>query len=108
MATRSRSPKKAADEKFYPIRVRIQVPEEGFGYRLDDIHAWLNARAGRGRWGWNGDNVFSRTAQDAVSVYLLDPSLVSELVERFGLELAIADSDLCGQGSFNLVKTTVY
>ncbi len=106
MVTRSRSPKKAADEKYFPIRVRVQVPEEGFGYKLSEIHCWLNTHAGRGRWGWNADNVLSRGARDAVSFYMLDEQLIAPLIEAFELELAQGEADLCGSGSFKLMAKT--
>ncbi len=107
MATRSRSPKKAADEKYFPIRVRVRVPEEGFGYKLGEIHCWLNTHAGRGRWGWNADNVLSRGARDAVSLYLLDARLIVPLTETFNLEFAQGEADLCGEGSFKLMTAIV-
>ncbi len=100
MATRSRSRKKASDEKFFPIRVRIQVPSEGFGSDIENIFAWLDENAGRGCWGWNADQVLSRDMRDAVSLYLLDVELVSPLLQRFELKLAVADAGLCGEGSF--------
>ena len=103
MATRSRSPKKASDEKFFPIRVRVQLPEEGFGGRIEEISAWMDQQAGRGCWGWNGDNVLSRGVQDAMSFYLLDAQLIVPLIETFGLELAQGEVDLCGRGSFKLL-----
>lgn len=103
MATRSRSPKKAADEKYFPIRVRVRVPEEGFGHRLYDIHNWLNAHAGLGCWGWNADNVLSRGSRDATSFYFQDEQLIAPFIEKFSLELAKGESDLCGEGSFRFM-----
>ncbi len=105
MATRSRSPKKAADEKYFPIRVRVQVPEEGFGHTLYEIHNWLDAHAGRGCWGWNADNVLSRDSRDATAFYLLDEQLIAPFIEAFDLELAHGEADLCGSGSFKLMAT---
>lgn len=106
MATRSRSPKKAADEKYFPIRVRVQVPEEGFGQKMDRMFTWLNTHAGSGRWGWNADNVLSRGARDAMSFYLLDEQLIAPFIESFGLELAQGEFDLCGNGSFKFMAKT--
>ncbi|WP_299661495.1 hypothetical protein [uncultured Ruegeria sp.] len=102
MATRSKSPKKAADEKFFPIRVRIQVPEEGFGPKMGLMFAWMNEHAGRGRWGWNADMVLSTAHRDASSLYLMDAELIAPFLSTFGLQLAEADADLCGEGSFRL------
>jgi hypothetical protein len=33
-------------ERRFPVRVRIAVPPEGFGSRLDQIIAWLDANCG--------------------------------------------------------------
>ena len=33
-------------ERRFPVRIRIAVPPEGFGSRLDQIIAWLD-----GNWG---------------------------------------------------------
>ncbi len=67
---------------------------------MDEMHTWLNTHAGRGRWGWNADNVLSRGARDATSIYLLDADLVEPFIEAFSLELARGEADLCGEGSF--------
>ena len=42
------------NERNYPHRVGLQVPEGGFGRRLDDMHNWhlarsIRAKLGRGR-----------------------------------------------------------
>ncbi|WP_162947024.1 hypothetical protein [Ruegeria sp. EL01] len=100
MTTRSRSRKKTADENYFPIRIRVRVPEEGLGRRLDEMTLWLDENAGRGRWGWNADCVLSTKSRDAASIYLMDPGLVAPMIRAFDLELAVADADLCGRGSF--------
>lgn len=100
MTTRSRSRKKSSDEKFFPVRVRVQVPSLGFGSDMETIFTWLDENAGRGCWGWNADQVLTREMRDAVSLYLMDAGLISPFLDRFGLALAMADADLCGEGSF--------
>lgn len=101
----SRSRKKTADDKFFPIRVRIRVPEEGHGPKLDRMYAWLDERAGRGRWGWNADMVLSTTHRDASSVYLMDAELIAPFLSAFDLQIAEADADLCGEGSFKHTRS---
>jgi len=104
MATRSRSDQKRGDEMFFPVRLRVCVPEEGFGRQLDMMHKWLNENAGRGGWGQNADQVLSREPVHSVSFYFRDISLAATFVEMFGLDLIIGDPDLCGQGSFRYVR----
>ncbi|WP_170334953.1 hypothetical protein [Ruegeria arenilitoris] len=104
MPTNSRSRKKAADEKYFPIKVRVCVPEEGFGQKMNEIQNWLNECAGIGHWGWNGDMILSRGSRDAMSFYLLDIDVAVTLIERFGLTLATADPELCGEGSFKFIQ----
>lgn len=84
----------------------MRVPEEGFGHKLDEMFSWLDAHAGRGQWGWNADNVPSRGARDATSFCLTDANLVAPFIEFFGMDLAQADADLCGEGSFKLLAVS--
>ena len=37
-------------ERRFPVRVRIAVPPEGLGSRLDQIIAWLDANCGADGW----------------------------------------------------------
>ena len=72
------------DERSLPVRVRLLVPEGGIR-NLPEIHAWLSARA-------PGAHAVHSACEpgfpDAVFVYLNDPRLALELMERFGLQLA--------------------
>lgn len=74
-------------EQRYAIRMRFAVPPHGFEARLVELHRWLVERAGAG-----GFRIWpSRHAPrfpDTMSVFLDDPRLGLEMVERFGLEPA--------------------
>lgn len=98
MPTRSRSRKKTADEKHFPIRVRILIPGEGLGKTLDKLDAWLDKNVGRRNYGVNADTVIF--GQHAMSIYLKDARAAADLVETFDLELAVGDPKVCGEGSF--------
>jgi hypothetical protein len=37
-------------ERRFPVRIRIAVPPEGLGSRLDQIIAWLDANCGADGW----------------------------------------------------------
>lgn len=70
MKTRSRSNKKALDERVFPIRVRYRVPEEGFGSRMESIHALLDQELGRRFYSQNADMVPGEG--DGVSYYFMN------------------------------------
>jgi hypothetical protein len=69
-------------ERRFPVRVRIAVPPEGFGSRLDQIIAWLDANCGADGW----TSTPSRTrgvVNDALAVYFLDVTIASAFVVRW-------------------------
>ena len=41
-------PAKAIDDIAFPIRVKVKVPERGFGARIDLYHAWLQSNLSAG------------------------------------------------------------
>ena len=69
-------------ERRFPIRVRIAVPPEGFGSRLDQIIAWLDANCGAD--GWTSTPSSTRgVVNDALAVYFLDATIASAFVARW-------------------------
>ena len=84
MRSKNRSPKKRDDELRFPIRIRVTVPEDGFGPRYDAIQQWLEEHVGRGNYAWNAD---SRPGVDASAVYFFDPAFVAPFIEAKELEL---------------------
>jgi hypothetical protein len=58
-------------ERRFPVRVRIAVPPEGFGSRLDQIIAWLDANCGSDRWASTPSST-RRVVNDAVAIYFAD------------------------------------
>ncbi|MDP5216897.1 hypothetical protein Q5Y75_06680 [Ruegeria sp. 2205SS24-7] len=103
MRTKSRSRKKAADELFYPLRVRVLVPLDGFGRSYDDLHRWMDERAGRGLWGYNADCVPRCDLRDTTAFYMADPGLLVPFLEEFDLELAQGDPERPGESSYRLM-----
>ncbi|MFA3915953.1 hypothetical protein AB1E33_03050 [Ruegeria sp. 2012CJ15-1] len=103
MRTKSRSRKKAADELFYPLRVRVLVPVDGFGRWCGDIDQWMNERAGRGMWGQNADCTARYDLRDTTAFYMADPRLLVPFLEAFGLELAQGEPERPGESSFRLM-----
>ena len=82
--SRSRSPKKINDEAGFPIRIRVLVPEAGFGYQLDEMYDWLKRRTGND-FSINADSL---PGVDAMSIYLRDLEVGKEFVERFKVTLS--------------------
>ena len=81
-------------ERRFPVRVRIAVPPEGLGSRLDQIIAWLDANCGAD--GWISTPSSTRgVVNDALAVYFLDATIASAFVARWGAaqRVEIADNE---------------
>jgi hypothetical protein len=62
--------------------VRIAVPPEGLGSRLDQIIAWLDANCGAD--GWTSTPSSTRgVVSDALAFYFLDATIASAFVARW-------------------------
>jgi putative SOS response-associated peptidase YedK len=51
---RSSPPPKKLDERAFPVRIHVLVPERGFENLLLDMHRWLDAEVGRGNFAAHG------------------------------------------------------
>ena len=47
-------PQKKLDDRAFPVRVHVLVPERGFENLLLDVHRWLDAEVGRGNFAAHG------------------------------------------------------
>lgn len=60
------TPQWKLDEKNFPIRIKLIVPERGFGKRMDAMYEWLGGiDDGSYAWhggGWSGDYLNRRQA----------------------------------------------
>ncbi len=74
-------------ERRYAARLRVRVPASGFGEMLNEMHGWLDARAGRGRYRLWGD-LHALRFPDTIALFVDDPRVAVDLIERFGLEPA--------------------
>jgi hypothetical protein len=69
-------------ERRFPVRIRIGVPPEGLGSRLDQIFAWLDANCGAD--GWTSMPSSTRgVVNDALALYFADVNLASAFVNRW-------------------------
>ena len=69
-------------ERRFPVRIRIGVPPEGLGGRLDQMRAWLDGNCGADGWALTPSGVRG-VLNDALSIYFLDPTLASAFVARW-------------------------
>ena len=61
-------------ERRFPVRIRIGVPPEGFGARLDALKAWLDDNCGARGWAMTPSGLRG-VLNDAVAVYFREATL---------------------------------
>ena len=69
-------------ERRFPVRIRIGVPLEGLGGRVDQMRAWLDQNCGANGWAITPSGMRG-VLNDALSIYFLDPTLASAFVARW-------------------------
>ena len=69
-------------ERRFPVRIRVGVPPEGLGARLDQMRAWLDGNCGADGWALTPSGRRG-VLNDALSIYFLDPTLASAFVSRW-------------------------
>jgi hypothetical protein len=69
-------------ERRFPVRIRIAVPPEGLGTRLDAIKAWLDDNCGAEGWALTPSGLRG-VVNDAVAVYFSDAALAGGFVARW-------------------------
>ena len=80
-------PQARIDEKLWPVRVMIFVPEGGFGAMLGPLTDWLDARFGLRGYAWHAGHPVA--GRDTVALYLRRPEEAAEVVAAWpGLVLA--------------------
>ena len=66
----------------FPARVKIAVPPEGFGGRLDQMKAWLDANCGANGWTSTPSST-GGVGNDALAICFADATLASAFVARW-------------------------
>ena len=66
----------------FPVRIRIGIPPEGFGDRLDQMNAWLGANCGADGW-TSVPASTSGVVNDALAICFADAALASAFVARW-------------------------
>lgn len=81
------SPQKARDERDFPIRILIKVPEMGLGARIEEVHRWLTKNVGAGNHGWQAGG--RAPGHDRIAIYLRTLAPAVALLDAFpDLELS--------------------
>jgi hypothetical protein len=69
-------------EHRFPVRIRIGIPPEGFGNRLDQMNEWLDANCGAD--GWTSTPSSTRgVVNDALAICFAAATLASAFVARW-------------------------
>jgi hypothetical protein len=68
-------------ERRFPVRIRIGVPPEGLGSRLDQMRAWLDGNCGADGWALTPSGMRG-VLNDALSIYFYS-TLASAFVARW-------------------------
>jgi hypothetical protein len=87
--TRRSSPQRRIDDEAFPVRVKLLVPEGGFGRRLTELHVWLDREAGRGEYAFHAASTLG-IPKGAVAVYFWTPATAHRFVGSFP-DLLLAD-----------------
>src|SRR4051812_20841759 len=69
-------------ERRFPVRIRVEVPEGGFGRRLTELNDWLDQNCGADGWAITPSGLRG-VVNDAVAVYFADPALATAFVARW-------------------------
>jgi hypothetical protein len=69
-------------ERRFPVRIRMAVPLEGLGDRLDQMRAWLDGNCGADGWALTPSGMHG-VLNDALSIYFFDPTLAAAFVARW-------------------------
>jgi CspA family cold shock protein len=72
----------AEAERRFPVRIRIGVPCDGLGSRLDRIKSWLDENCGASGWAMTPSGTRG-VLNDALSIYFGDATLASNFVARW-------------------------
>ena len=79
-----RAPQQAVREaeRRFPVRIKIAVPPEGLGSRIDQIFAWLDGNCGSD--GWTSAPSSTRgIVNDTLAIYFADVTLANAFVARW-------------------------
>lgn len=83
---RRSTPQQFVDDRAFPVRLLISVPERGFGSLMTPIHDWLDSEVGRTD---HAIHAGGSAAGDAIAIYFRHPAPAAAFLAAFpDLELA--------------------
>jgi hypothetical protein len=68
-------------ERRFRVRIRLAVPDRGFGQRINQIPEWLDQNAGADGWAMTPSGIRG-VLNDAISIHLADAMIASAFVAR--------------------------
>ena len=97
------SPRKAQRdaERNFPVRVRIALPQDGFGRQLSVMHAWLDEVCGEAGW-TSAPAGLVGVVNDAVAFYFDDAAFAQAFVNRFCCGYRPVEINRAVEGAFSL------
>ena len=88
-------------ERRFPVRVRIAVPQGGFGRQLAVMHAWLDEVCGEAGW-TSAPAGLTGVVNDAVAFYFDDAAFAQAFVNRFCCGYRPVEINRTVEGAFAL------
>ena len=79
-------------ENRFSVRIRIGVPPQGLGERIDKIRAWLDANCGADGWAIAPARLHG-VLNDAIAIYLNDATLAGAFVARWCAGYTVENAD---------------
>ncbi len=78
--TRRSTPSAKRDDDAFPIRIKLAVPPDGLGKRLDEIHAWLREKLPRDAYAVHSARAIGGSA---MAVYFTSLADAAAFLEAF-------------------------
>ena len=88
-------------ERRFPVRVRIAMPEGGFGRQFAVMRDWLDAVCGDGGWSSAPAGLIG-IANDGVAFYFDDTAMAQAFVNRFCCGYRPIEVNRTVEGAFSL------
>lgn len=84
--SRRSTPQSIVDDRAFPVRMLVNVPEFGLGRLSNAMHDWLNAELGRGNYAWHAAGRVA--VRDSIAFYFRSPHAAAAFSQAFpSLEL---------------------
>ena len=85
------TPQHKIDDRAFPVRAQIFVPDGGFGILLTPILEWLDREVGRRSYAWHSGGLVM--GRDVVALYVREPGQLSALLTAWPM-LELADGTI--------------